>query len=97
MIGVGQRSTSVWFTLVIGTSRRRMPRRDAFVLDVGQHQSNWVVGSQVLTSPAHWSPVSVSAYQKYLGDAAKGKISFQSFMKKVEADTNRAIKVGKQG
>ena len=38
-----------------------------------------------------------TAYQKYLGDAAKGKISFQSFMKKVEADTNRAIKVGKQG
>jgi multiple sugar transport system substrate-binding protein len=38
-----------------------------------------------------------SAYQKYLADAAKGKISFQSFMKKVEADTNRAIKVGKQG
>jgi multiple sugar transport system substrate-binding protein len=38
-----------------------------------------------------------TAYQKYLGDAAKGKMSFQSFMKKVEADTNRAIKVGKQG
>jgi multiple sugar transport system substrate-binding protein len=38
-----------------------------------------------------------SAYQKYLADAAKGKTSFQSFMKKVEADTNRAIKVGKQG
>ena len=38
-----------------------------------------------------------TAYQKYLGDAAKGKISFQSFMKKVESDTNRAIKVGKQG
>jgi multiple sugar transport system substrate-binding protein len=38
-----------------------------------------------------------SAYVKYLGDASKGKISFQSFMKKVEADTNRAIKVGKQG
>jgi multiple sugar transport system substrate-binding protein len=38
-----------------------------------------------------------TAYQKYLADAAKGKISFQSFMKKVEADTNRAIKVGKQG
>jgi multiple sugar transport system substrate-binding protein len=38
-----------------------------------------------------------TAYQKYLGDAAKGKLSFQSFMKKVEADTNRAIKVGKQG
>jgi multiple sugar transport system substrate-binding protein len=38
-----------------------------------------------------------TAYQKYLGDAAKGKISFQSFMNKVEADTNRAIKVGKQG
>jgi hypothetical protein len=53
MIGVGQRSTSVWFTLVTGMSRRRMPRRDAFVLDVGQHQSNWVVGSQVVTSPAH--------------------------------------------
>jgi multiple sugar transport system substrate-binding protein len=38
-----------------------------------------------------------SAYQKYLADAAKGKMSFRSFMKKVEADTNRAIKVGKQG
>jgi multiple sugar transport system substrate-binding protein len=38
-----------------------------------------------------------TAYQKYLADAAKGKMSFQSFMKKVEADTNRAIKVGKQG
>jgi multiple sugar transport system substrate-binding protein len=38
-----------------------------------------------------------TAYQKYLADAAKGKISFKSFMKKVEADTNRAIKVGKQG
>ena len=38
-----------------------------------------------------------TAYQKYLADAAKGKISFTSFMKKVEADTNRAIKVGKQG
>jgi multiple sugar transport system substrate-binding protein len=38
-----------------------------------------------------------SAYLKYLSDAAKGKTSFQDFMKKVEADTNRAIKVGKQG
>jgi multiple sugar transport system substrate-binding protein len=38
-----------------------------------------------------------TAYQKYLADAVKGKISFKSFMKKVEADTNRAIKVGKQG
>jgi multiple sugar transport system substrate-binding protein len=38
-----------------------------------------------------------TAYQKYLADAAKGKISFNSFMKKVEADTNRAIKVGRQG
>jgi hypothetical protein len=38
-----------------------------------------------------------TAYQKYLGDAAKGKMSFQTFMKKVEADTNRAIRVGKQG
>ena len=38
-----------------------------------------------------------SAYLKYLADAAKGKISFKEFMKKVEADTNRAIKVGKQG
>jgi multiple sugar transport system substrate-binding protein len=38
-----------------------------------------------------------SAYLKYLADAAKGKMSFQSFMKRVEADTNRAIKVGKQG
>ncbi len=38
-----------------------------------------------------------TAYQKYLADAAKGKISFKDFMKKVESDTNRAIKVGKQG
>jgi multiple sugar transport system substrate-binding protein len=38
-----------------------------------------------------------TAYQKYLADAAKGKMSFRDFMKKVEADTNRAIKVGKQG
>src|ERR671936_834189 len=38
-----------------------------------------------------------TAYQKYLADAAKGKMSFKDFMKKVEADTNRAIKVGKQG
>jgi multiple sugar transport system substrate-binding protein len=38
-----------------------------------------------------------TAYQKYVADAAKGKMSFQSFMKKVESDTNRAIKVGKQG
>jgi multiple sugar transport system substrate-binding protein len=38
-----------------------------------------------------------TAYLKYLSDAAKGKISFKSFMQKVEADTNRAIKVGKQG
>jgi multiple sugar transport system substrate-binding protein len=38
-----------------------------------------------------------SAYMKYLGDAAKGKMSFKEFMKKVEADTNRAIKVGQQG
>jgi multiple sugar transport system substrate-binding protein len=38
-----------------------------------------------------------TAYQKYLADAAKGKVSFRDFMKKVEADTNRAIKVGKQG
>jgi multiple sugar transport system substrate-binding protein len=38
-----------------------------------------------------------TAYQKYLADAAKGKMSFQSFMKKVEADSNRAIKVGRQG
>jgi multiple sugar transport system substrate-binding protein len=38
-----------------------------------------------------------TAYTKYLADAAKGKMSFKEFMKKVEADTNRAIKVGKQG
>src|SRR6266545_1473503 len=38
-----------------------------------------------------------TAYQKYLADAAKGKMSFTSFMKKVEADTNRAIEVGKHG
>jgi multiple sugar transport system substrate-binding protein len=38
-----------------------------------------------------------TAYQKYLADAAKGKMSFNAFMKKVEVDTNRAIQVGKQG
>jgi multiple sugar transport system substrate-binding protein len=38
-----------------------------------------------------------TAYQKYLADAARGKMSFSSFMKKVEADTNRAIEVGKHG
>jgi multiple sugar transport system substrate-binding protein len=38
-----------------------------------------------------------TAYQKYLADAAKGRMSFKDFMKKVEADTNRAIAVGKQG
>jgi multiple sugar transport system substrate-binding protein len=38
-----------------------------------------------------------TAYQKYLADAAKGKMSFQAFMKKVESDTNRAIRAGKQG
>jgi multiple sugar transport system substrate-binding protein len=38
-----------------------------------------------------------SAYLKYLANAAKGKISFKDFMKKVEADTNRAIKVGRGG
>jgi multiple sugar transport system substrate-binding protein len=41
--------------------------------------------------------VVASAYTKYLADAAKGKMSFREFMKKVEADTNRAIKVGQQG
>ena len=38
-----------------------------------------------------------TAYQKYLADAAKGKMSFKSFMQKVESDTNRAIDVGKHG
>jgi multiple sugar transport system substrate-binding protein len=38
-----------------------------------------------------------TAYQKYLADAAKGKMSFKDFMKKVESDTNRAIEVGKRG
>jgi multiple sugar transport system substrate-binding protein len=38
-----------------------------------------------------------SAYQKYVADAAKGKMSFREFMKKVEADTNRAIRVGRRG
>jgi multiple sugar transport system substrate-binding protein len=38
-----------------------------------------------------------TAYQKYVADAAKGKMSFREFMKKVEADTNRAIKVGRRG
>jgi len=38
-----------------------------------------------------------SAYLKYLGDAARGRLSFRDFMKRVESDTNRAIRVGKQG
>src|SRR5919201_432134 len=38
-----------------------------------------------------------TAYHKYLADAAKGKMSFKAFMKKVEADTNRPIRVGTQG
>lgn len=38
-----------------------------------------------------------TAYQKYLADAAKGKMSFKQFMKNVESDTNRAIQVGKHG
>jgi multiple sugar transport system substrate-binding protein len=38
-----------------------------------------------------------TAYQKYLADAAKGKMSFTDFMKRVEADSNRAIEVGKRG
>jgi multiple sugar transport system substrate-binding protein len=38
-----------------------------------------------------------SAYLKYLADAAKGKLSFMEFMKRVEKDTNRAIEVGKRG
>jgi multiple sugar transport system substrate-binding protein len=38
-----------------------------------------------------------TAYQKYLADAASGKMSFKQFMKNVESDTNRAIEVGKHG
>ena len=38
-----------------------------------------------------------SAYLKYLADAAKGKLTFTEFMKRVEKDTNRAIDVGKRG
>ena len=38
-----------------------------------------------------------SAYLKYLGDAARGRMKFKDFMKRVESDTNRAIRVGKQG
>jgi multiple sugar transport system substrate-binding protein len=38
-----------------------------------------------------------TAYQKYLADAAKGKMSFKDFMKNVENDSNRAIEVGKHG
>jgi ABC-type glycerol-3-phosphate transport system substrate-binding protein len=38
-----------------------------------------------------------SAYLKYVADAAKGKMSFASFMKKVESDSNRAIEVGRRG
>jgi multiple sugar transport system substrate-binding protein len=38
-----------------------------------------------------------SAYVKYLPDAAKGKLSFQSFLKNVENDSNRAIAQGKNG
>jgi multiple sugar transport system substrate-binding protein len=38
-----------------------------------------------------------TAYQKYLADAAKGKMSFKDLMKNVENDSNRAIEVGKHG
>ena len=38
-----------------------------------------------------------SAYVKYLPDAAKGKLSFQSFLKNIENDSNRAIAQGKNG
>jgi len=37
------------------------------------------------------------AYQKYLLDAANGKISFDEFMKRVERDSNIAIEVGQRG
>ncbi len=37
------------------------------------------------------------AYLKYLPDAVKGSLSFKKFMSNVEADTNRAIKAGKNG
>jgi multiple sugar transport system substrate-binding protein len=38
-----------------------------------------------------------AAYQKYLLDAANGKISFNELMKRVERDTNAAIQVGLRG
>jgi ABC-type glycerol-3-phosphate transport system substrate-binding protein len=38
-----------------------------------------------------------SAYMKYLPDAVKGKLSFQSFLKNIENDSNRAIAQGKNG
>src|ERR671936_312999 len=38
-----------------------------------------------------------TAYQKYVADAAHGKLSFKEFMKRVEVDTNRAIDIGKHG
>jgi multiple sugar transport system substrate-binding protein len=38
-----------------------------------------------------------SAYVKYLPDAVKGKMSFQSFLKNIESDSNRAIEQGKNG
>jgi multiple sugar transport system substrate-binding protein len=38
-----------------------------------------------------------AAYLKYLPDAAKGRMSFQSFLKNIERDANRAIEAGKSG
>jgi multiple sugar transport system substrate-binding protein len=38
-----------------------------------------------------------AAYLKYLPDAARGRMSFQSFLKNIERDANRAIAAGKSG
>jgi multiple sugar transport system substrate-binding protein len=38
-----------------------------------------------------------SAYQKYLPAAVKGQMSFDSFLKNIERDSNRAIDQGKNG
>jgi hypothetical protein len=38
-----------------------------------------------------------AAYLKYLPDAVKGKLSFNSFLKNIENDSNRAIQQGANG
>jgi aconitase B len=44
-------STIVWFTLVTGTMSFCIPRSVLVVLDVGQHQSNALLGRFVVNSP----------------------------------------------